>query len=579
MDIEPLDLELNESELNPKPDYVDMDRKEREAYLSQIGNFSTEERGIFHMLCSKWEPEIGYAKFVTSANKQHPIEEKELKSLMRKLRKSGCGLLLTKFTRGERGADKIILTDPLTHHFYYYFICNEYQKNFEDVVIDYVDKKNFEKYDVLATELTSIPMNIDDLNKRFIKNEEGKYHIFKIKSDSYSSFYATSDTLKDLLKISVRKVKYYFKSDNFIALVAKIMNSSISRIKSSIGQFDISVWKDLTKTILANKDLINSKFKNVSSSFFMAITITNSYCHSELKQRDEELKAERKLKELLKSIADIIRKNEFTPLTQENFNALFKNPEVSAPEIKSRFYELYVDNKTKIGLTEIVFIGQHYIHQDNLYKVFLDRVAMASSNLSSYYIQELKACLVSGRIDSNLHEGYSFNNSISTKLKGDYPIISDLLKRKSILSESIIHFCKKRGHSQNKLHNLLSEYFVSGSSDLQELNIILNLDIVELYDIAFSSLSMFKRFFIIVFGQYKNNLEKYTGYRSIKKRKSTNFHTGSGRGLNDSYGGGGYSGSRGSLLKESKPSKPKFYNQAEQDNAWDSLHSELNKKK
>ena len=90
MAVDPLDIEIDDRELNPKPTYISKDRKERESFLSQVGNFTTEEREIFNLLCDNWDHEIGYAKFVTKINKKHPIEEKYIESLMKKMIESRC---------------------------------------------------------------------------------------------------------------------------------------------------------------------------------------------------------------------------------------------------------------------------------------------------------------------------------------------------------------------------------------------------------------------------------------------------------------------------------------------------------
>ncbi|MGL1894621.1 MAG: hypothetical protein OCD02_23575 [Spirochaetaceae bacterium] len=587
MEVEPTDAELIEVELNPMPDFVSGDRKDREAFLSLLGNFSTEERGIFHLLCENWDHEIGYAKFVTKNTKNHPIDEKDIKTLMIKLRACGCGILLTKYLRGERGVDKIILTDVHSKFFFFYFINNEYQKNYGDISIDFVNDGTFEKYGLSFTELSSIPLELSELNKGFIKSESIQSNIFIITNNNeFKPLYVTSDTLQDLLKISVRKVKYYFKSESFIAFIAKLMDTSISKIKADIDQFDISKWKDLTKQILNNKKVINGKFKNISSSFFKSILITSSYCLSELEHRDKELEDEKKLREVLKQISGKIREQEFTPLTQESFNALFDIYEADSPEIKSKFYELFVDNKTMTGLTEIVFVGQHYMHQDNLYKVFLDRIAVASTELNYYFVSELKRCLATNSSDQSLYVGYPFECTIMTKLKSDYPILNDFINRKGTLAEGIIHFSKKKGHSQGKMHSLLALYFREGSSELRDINLIFNLDLISLYEQAYISLPSIKRFLILITGQYSRNLERFTGHRKVrkpkekakpKKKKSSKS---SNKGSDHSSSHGNYQSHGKSLIKEERvKKKDKHYNQEQQDTAWSSLGSELTKKK
>lgn len=587
-----LDVDINEKELNPKPEYITMDRKDREAYLSQIGNFTTEERGIFNLLCDNWEPEIGYAKFVTRVNKKHPIDDRYLHTLMKKLRSSGSGILTTKYVRGERGVDKLILTEVRNHFFYYYFINNEYQKNYEEVTNDYVDNTNFDRYEIITNELSPLTLNLDQLNNNFIKTEQHRSNVYIVKLEGFRSFYITSESLQDLIKLSVRKVKYYFKSDNFIAFIAKLMNISISKLRTTVDNFEISAWRGLSLEILKNRKLINSKFKNISDSFFKAIVILNNYCISELAYKDKELEDERKLKETLREIAHIIREKEFTPFSQEAFNELFESYK-DAPEIKSKFYEHFVDNKTKTGLTDIVFIGKCYVHQDNLYKVFLDQVGLATAQLHETFVMEYKRCIHSNSQDPSLLEGLPFESSILSRLEAEFPIVYDLLNRKSILAEAIIHFSKKRGHSQGKMHNLLSMYFIEGKNELRRLYSIFSLHPVELFEEAYSSLGAFNRFLIFITGRYPRYVERFTGHKKRKKQKVKPVSQGSRSGYSGnasqgshSYGdytGGGYSGghrSGKSLLKgETAKPKRKKYNKDEIDDAWSNLGAELTKKK
>ncbi|MBN2617964.1 MAG: hypothetical protein JXR64_06595 [Spirochaetales bacterium] len=583
MDEEQIDLELINNNKNTIPVYVNMERKDREAYLSQIGNFSTEEREIFNLLCDNWEDEIGYAKFVTKINKKHPIDEKFLHSLMKKLRSSGSGILLTKYVRGERGVDKLILTDIKNRFFFFYFINNEYQKNYEDVSRDFVNDSNFEKYEINTSDLSPLILKISEINKTFIKNEVGSKNIYIIKLDENNSFYATSESLQDLIKISIRKIKFYFKSDNFIALIAKIMNSSISKVRTILDHFEINDWKVLSTEILKNKKIINGKFKNISISFYKSVLILQKYCVNELEQKDKELEDEKKLKEKLKLISNTIREKEFTPYSQESFNSLFEEFGKDAIDIKSKFYEFYVDNKSKTGLTEIVFVGQYYIHQDNLYKVFLDKLALVSTEFSEFLINEYRRCLFSNSADSSLLEGFPLESTLEVKLKDESPILYDLFKRKSLLAEAIIHFCKKRNHSQGKMHSMLSTYFNEGSNDLKSYCLIFNIDPIYLFEKAYNSLSGFRRFFILITGQYSKYVERFTGRKKIKKNKPNKSGNSSSRStyarnFSDPYIMD-YPIRKSSLIKDEQPKKKKLYNKDEIDNAWNSLGNEIIKKK
>ncbi len=210
---------------------------------------------------------------------------------------------------------------------------------------------------------------------------------------------------------------------------------------------------------------------------------------------------------------------------------------------------------------------------------------MASTELNAHFVNEFKTCILSNSSDPSLLEGYAFNGSVMTKLQSDYPIAYDLIKRKGILAEAIIHFSKKRGHSQGKMHQLLGMYFKEGSSELKSINEIFHLDVVDLYDSAYATLPLLKRFFVVFLGRYSKNLERFTGHRRVKKSaKKRPVHKRDYSSSRSSHSSviPDYQSSRKKINHNTMPTpKPKknLYDKSQRDNAWDSLGSELTKKK
>lgn len=585
---------IEESAANPKPSYVDFDKKGREEFLSQIGNFSVEERHVFHYLCENWDHEIGYAKFITSVRKKANVEEKDLKSLMNKLKACGCGILLTRFVRGERGIDKIIMTEQNSRYFHYYFISNEYQKNHEVVARGFVNDEELHKNDINPEEVHTLNLNIDELSQKVIESEAHSLNIFKVFLSGDIHFYVNSISLVDLVKVSLKKIKYYFKSDNFVSMVAKLLDITISGLRTQLDGFDPVNWSPLTRKIMESKKLINSKFKNVDNSFYQAVEVIFNYVSNEVKEKDKQRAEEKKLRESLRDIVEKVKKYEYKPVSQELLNKMLTPYEEHLPEIKKVFYERYVDVKIKAGLPDVVFVGKNYIHKDNLYKIFLDRIPVISDEFREYFLSSMKKAIHSKIPDPTLFAGEPFKGSILTKLQDEYPVIYDLFKRKKILAEAIIHFSKSRNHSQNKMQYLLHQYFNEQLTVLKPIDQMLELDILKIYEEAHLGFPVFKRFLIVLFGKYKKYIYKYTGVsddQSVhKKTASTSVPSASTtqtpqrskrqsaearhreRSSRQRSQGPSYE-----RRTRPKPESPK-YSRDEQDEAWSDLSSALKKK-
>jgi len=106
------------------PEYVNVDSMRREEFLSQMGNFASEHRKIFQSICEHWQPGINYARFVTQ-NSSIRFAEKDLVSLMSRLKTSKCGMIKHKCVNGELKKNTIILTDLNDKSFFYHLVEDE----------------------------------------------------------------------------------------------------------------------------------------------------------------------------------------------------------------------------------------------------------------------------------------------------------------------------------------------------------------------------------------------------------------------------------------------------------------------
>lgn len=515
----------NITHLQRLPEFVSSDSMRREEFLSQIGNFAPEHRKIFQSLCENWEPAINYNRFVTH-NSSIRFVEKDLLSLLSKLKSAKCGMLKNKCVNGELKKHAIILTDPSDKSFFYHLVDEETELSQLSTVqpmltVDSLAEQGIHIPDEYVEMLT--PRSI---SRSYFKECKNQGRIFKIPTSSDDYFLAVSGSLSSLVTMCIKRIREGLKNSNILSYVAKLQSKNLMELRKDMSTNDPNFWLKLTVTILDAKEEILQKSRIIGNDFFAGCEIIRYFSENEIKEMEQKRADELELFDEMKTLAHEISKEENYFVDQKDLNSKMEQSVQRWPDFKEKFYENFVKAKKKTQLPQVVYIGKKYIHRDNIYTYFVQSLAQYSVDLVEFY-QKLMESLIRTNNKNNVSVFFStgnFRSSIREKIEEYDPMMLALLDRPAIVSEAVIHTAKKKMkiNDVSRIKNLLENYFEPGRLKFKSLESLFNLNILDIFQYAFLKMPIWKQLFIRILGRYDSYRKQFTG---MSRRSEHSSHS------------------------------------------------------
>lgn len=504
------------------PEYVNADSMRREEFLSQIGNFASEHRKIFQSLCENWEPGINYTRFVTMSSSIRFVE-KDLVNLMSRLKTAKCGMLKHKCNKGELKKNTIILTDMNDKSFYYHLVEDEIEISMLSSVHPMVTTATMQDQGVQIPETFLDVLTPRNISRDFFKKCKNDGSIFKIPTSGDEYFIATSDSLQPLISMCIKRIREALKNSTVMSYVAKLQSTALMELKKDMSSNSPGFWRKLTVSIIDAKEEILSKSRTVNNDFFSACELIRFFSENELKAQEKKRAEDLEMFDEMKTIAHSICHEDSFFLDQSELNLKLTKSIEKWPDFKEKFYENFVKAKKKTQLPHIVYIGQKYIHRDNIYSYFVTNLAQFTADLQIEY-QKLMELLIRTNNKGNVSVFFSnenFRNSIREKISNWDPMMITFLDRPAVISEAVIHIAKKKMkiNDVNRIKAMLENYFEPGRLKFKPLEVLFNLNVLDIFQYAFLKIPIWKQLYIRILGRYDSYRRTFTGMtRTITRR-------------------------------------------------------------
>jgi hypothetical protein len=579
----------------PMPEYFNFDQIQKEEFLSQLGNFNQEQRAIFHKLCEIWEPEIDYDRFIELGKNQFSFIQSHLTQLMQKLFNARCGLLKITAKQGSITNSQVILCERDSIRFFYYYLENEYYYSLYSEDKFFITSKFLENQEVHIPGSYVESLSLNDIGEGLVADNKDNVRIFLIKSENYDPIYATPATIAHLIHLSREKVKQLLKSSQLLTFISKTMGLMESEILKNIKDRDHSFWNKLCRTLMENKEDVAEKRRHIAPDYYPALSFVYAYTRNGLEEAERIRLDKQSQKDELISICQAIELGDEKFITQQELNDYLSHGISKWPDFKDTFYDQCVKVKNKTSLPLIVNVGNGYIHRDHIYLTFRVELREAAIELKQHYLSLMDELLTSRRREgvNAFSSTDSFVHSIHENIKERFPLLSMLLDKPKILSESIIHWSKKRSNnpSADQVRVILAKFFEEDSTlKFIRIDKMLELYQVELFKQAFDRLSLLRKIILRLFGRYDTMLESFNGLSQSGNRKNTRTNgvktAYSSSRSNESYKNMSASDKpEGGVIRSKRKYRPdtkvknKRYSNREQNNAWNDFQSALQKKK
>jgi len=569
------------------PSYFRKDRVGRDEFLSQLGHFGEEHRGLFSRLCDMWEPDMPYGKFFTKAGHEYLNADTVLHTLMVHLEKGNCGLIANTVRDGKLEKDRIILVDRDSPRFFYWLVENRWQSCRISDRKTFPTLGSFQKHGGFPNDVLQ-PLSLTELSGSFIQSHLDEVIMYALPDLEGKTLITTPAVLPVMVEVSRFKIRANLANSPMLPLLARILGTVVSNLSKSLEKDDSLFWNKVSEALIGNRDDILAKRANINPEIFIAAKILKIFTRNELNEAEQRREEEAEKRETIQGILlQLTRKDDFLMSSRE-FNKQFEPYNDTWPDLKAMFMAHFMKPAGRTGLPPVINIGDDYMYRDHLYPLFKTWHKTAEMELKEFYLNMIERILRTNNKDKfTAFMGMErFRNDIRERLAAEFQILSEMLSKPRIVSEGIIHYSTKvlKISDMDRVKKLLGKYFESGTIRFKNPDDLFNLNPTSMFEEAFRRLSWLRRIILRIFGRYDSYLQTLSpslrvnssGHDDISRHVSAvdvprPYRTGLmvTEGVMDS------------AVRKRKQSgnKKKNYSARQQEQAWDEFKSAYEKKK
>ncbi|WP_028973314.1 hypothetical protein [Spirochaeta cellobiosiphila] len=587
-----------------KPDYVTYSNKERETFLSQLGNFSPNQRDIFHKLCENWQPEINYEVFVRNQTSNFNYIHTELKKIFELLKLKGMGIISFKKEGKEFVPNKIILTNQDSDSFYQFSLINWYNRMEEDLFYPFpIRKECIEAWGKVPketlTQLTKETYNRESIDKW--KSFDGVI-LIKI-TDALDLYVAPSDLVR-LIQLCKRKIIGYLENPSLTNKISGILGMNTTELQRQIADKNPKFWILLTQSIVNNKmDIMQTPRVLIKDDLFLASLIYGNYIHAEIVEAKRRKDAEKTREIDMAYLADQVKGQGGELLSEQRFQQLVGTMKSKYGDDFDSFHNdfmkkyLIASSRTTSIINKV---RDKYIHRENVVTYFRLEYQIVFEWLQKEYKESMEFIVRSNKSeDTSLFNKSNLDYDILRRVKDKYPDFGFLLENPRLLAESIIQTARENGKIKtiDEAKPMLNPFFLPDRIEYRPFYNLFKIEVDRIFDAVFSKMSIWRQLFYRISGRYESyrkKFEKVAG--TIRSEEKLNLNqekderlqkrrvpSGRRQALSaEGVGSRSESNKGSSSSQKSRPAKrapkPRSYNKRERDRAWNDFGDRLGRK-
>lgn len=517
-----------EEEETPLPEFIFFDKPKQEEFLNHHNINNPVQRALFQVICQVFAAQktnkFGYKKLLVKIRTLQikgltdRSLEYQMEALFDILKKEKVGLLTTEMGEIEYQAARVkkeaVLTEAGSGDFYVALVDEEYTIK-DDVVLE-----GYHTLETLSRRGVNVPfthterINVADISDGLIKQLTKKHMIIELEYKKDSYVLLTPRICQKLPRFARNQIqRVVLKNEKFLDDISEGTRSNITKIKDGMKTEAPMFWMTLTNFLISEMRPLKLKHKKVPSSVFLSAFIVQHY---ERNVKNDQDKADSDMKKRTNDMNDIERivkeegvisrpkllqiLKEFRSHYNEKFNDFVKE-----------FFGKRVNMDKETILAPILKVENNFIHQDNVLGEFEKRLHTISRDLKGQMLAQMEGVLKNKGRENFFENLDRFRTVIRSRIDDEF--FAHLLEKPVIMYRAIE---QRLGEGSFKV---LPLYFKSGSTDFLDIEKLLGIDRIELFELAFKTLNPFVMLIMrYITGAYRKYIEAFGG--TVKKNRS-----------------------------------------------------------
>ena len=504
----------------PAPCYIGGTTTDRDALLSQVGGFSANERQLFHLMCTMWEPEISYKRVLSHADGESAKLSASLPTLMDKLQRAGIGLILTVVYEGERRARAILLTDENSPVFFENLIAEAYQRVAADAERPLPSPASLqEDPGITIPEEVIQRLSMAELVQLSTAASPPENHsVGAIFVEGSGDIFVPYTRAGVLIPAALRKLRAALDNTSLLSAVARLRDSSLNEIKVRIESTEASSWRDVIDTILTRRAALEESAVRIPDGLFTSAEILKAYIHERLEYRKRRQLNDEQRAQLAASVEEAVKGTEGylmpTPAFRELIRERAPEDDADAEQLRTSIEKRLTGSPAGRRLPRVLVFSDGVVHRDTLYVLLLQRLAYLGELLRKEYIRDMEESLHSSDRDRFLFfvSLESWESDVSQRVLIRDPLVPELLDQPELLAEAVVHIARTRmGLSDPRdLKRQLQILFLPESIAIRPYHQLLSLDLAAIFEVAYARVGVLRQLLLRISGRLEASRRRCT---------------------------------------------------------------------
>ncbi|MGI9255661.1 MAG: hypothetical protein ACR2PY_01855 [Salinispira sp.] len=503
----------------PVPEFVEYNEKEREAFLSQNGNFTPNERRLFHKMCEMWEPSIPIITIFKKLDTLLPNFQNEFTKLLTKLKTLHMGLITTIITGSKRTSQGVILCNPNAAIFFNYILHEEILNVQNNMYLQLPTVHNLNKRNIHIENTYITKISYHQLAEFYTKQEIAESTIHSLHLPSGDSLLIPTISIGKIVNIHFSKIQKYLGTDARMNLIVSVLHKTFSDIRRIIGDRDPNLWFEFCHLINnSKKNMTTNQITKFPEDFFTVSFFMEKFLSAELDILRRQKEREQKKLADIHEIANFIRDHNELSVSAKALEDHLESFKEKYPDTFEKFHhdfeKICLQPNEKKNLPTILKIQDTYIHAKKILPFFQTKIEQITPLLYRYYlrimIQYIKGS--SKQAAGIFYSIHSFEADIEERIQELDPVLFSLLKRPAVVGEAIIQSQRIPGKllSMSDMENALIPFFYPKQIKFKELQVIFKIEVNNLYLKAFQRLGILRKIFLKILRKHNHDVRKFT---------------------------------------------------------------------
>ena len=523
--------QIEKSPQNATPSYFSMEPHKREEILSHVGSFTQTQYQIFHNICDFWNPALEFNTYIMKTHKPALVNKNQLELLMNKLQDAHMGLLQYKLIENELRPFRIVLTEKESPLFYYY-VCEEILfRHYYEHGHPFITTKSFEKYNLTLQGKYISPLEPKVLGPSFHRAMQPQRLIFGISRHNKPPILIPSGTLDEYLNFLIQYLIRESQSMTLLENISRLSSIKISEIQKSMGKREPSFWLTFTKHLFENREDLKIRIKGISPLIFTSARMLYGYFYNSLAEQKQAHQDQQERTSALMEIIQNLREKNIQWTSLKELETILNEKEKKWPGFREAFTETALKKKEGGEIPPLVILGGQLIHKDYLFPFFKGKIEHYTSELHNLYQDMMSDLLRTGNSDkyTQFYSKNNFRADILNRISSHSSQMKELLQKPSLMANITFYYLKElKGIKNNEtIRQSMNLYFRSSLKQYQNIDEMLQLKLISLFDTSFQQLSWWNRLILRLSGRY----DSYTGTFSESRQPDSKKKSRKGPGI------------------------------------------------